>query len=806
MNDNQVLAQIALEDEMVKVGFDSAMAKIQAAAKNGALNTVDGTTQIQTEWARSMYASLVADLDADKAVKDGRSKNPALRIIRRLTDPATAILITVRVLMSRLMLKGRSRRMTAIATEIAKHVAFQASLDLYEKRDKNSLKRDKERVDAMPMHARVAYLKRKAAQTIDWIEITPNDSAKVGAYLLGIAESAGVCSVDKLSDGANAVYMVSYSEDALNRLHSVSTHMAESKAFFWPMLTPPREYSTYTAQGPYISRAANRNFNLILRDFSSTNARRMQGMVANGKASAEPLKAINAIQSTAWTVNKDQLELLRPLITETPDLCPKLALPRDVTLTEWVEFEDRTSDEAKMFYSTFFGEREALVSARSTEMLALTALDLAVKFQDEERIYFPHAMDSRGRAYPIVSGLSPQGNDFSQSLLLFADGKPLDEVGVRHMAIEGANLFGVDKVSNADRELWTFMHTNEIRAAAKDPMAEENHVWWTKADKPFLFIAWCREWDRYMDDKDYPVRFRIQRDGSNNGVQHHAALSRDERAAGTVNLIDAEVPQDVYGNVAKALVEAIKRELNGEDKEIAQQWLDYGLTRADTKRSVMTMPYGSSQHSRTGFILDEVKLRVQKGKEVPFERAGKACAWVSTHLTRAMEGQLTGPMQNMAWMQKIASEHGGFLAWNTPDGFPVRQRYSEESAHIVVCHVGGRSVRLTMVKETQTAKVSRQRAGIAPNFIHSLDACHMREYVTRAKAVGIEQFSMIHDSYGCHPNDGDLMQRLIREAFVSLYMDNDIPAILQQLAPAVDPLPMGTFDLSKVANATYFFA
>lgn len=804
MSDSIMLKQIALEEEMVKTGIETAIARINKSVDNGALNTVDGTIRIQTEWTKAMLGSLQEALDADKALTDGRSKDPAMKIIRRLEDPATAIVITIRTLMDRLMLKGRSRRLTTIATEIAKNVVFQASLDLYEKRDKKSLKKDKERVNKMPAHARVAYLKRKAEQQIDWIEITPNDSAKVGSFLLGLAEAAGICAIDKVPDGTHAVYMVSYSEESLEKLHAESATIAESKAFFWPMVVPPREYSSYTAQGPYISRAANRNFQLVLRDFNGAHVRKMQGMVSNGKASAEPLAAINAIQNTAWCVNRDQLELLRPLITETPELCPKLALPRDATLTEWVEFEDRTSPEAKAFYSAFFGEREAMVAARSTEMLALTALDIALKFQDEPEIYFPHALDSRGRAYPIVSGLSPQGNDFAQSLLMFAEGRVLTEAGARHMAIEGANLYGVDKVSNADRELWTFMHTDEIRSAAEDPMGHLE--FWSKADKPFLFIAWCREWARYIDDKDYPVRFRIQRDGSNNGVQHHAALSRDERAAETVNLTDADVPQDVYGNVAKALTAAIRAELDGDDREIAQQWLDYGLTRADTKRSVMTMPYGSSQHSRTGFILDEVKARIQKGKEVPFERAGKACAWASKHLTRAMEGALTGPMRNMQWMQQIATEHGGFLTWNTPDGFPVRQRYSEESSHIVVCHAGGRALRLTMVKESPKAKVSRQRAGIAPNFIHSLDACHMRMYITRAKDAGIAQFSMIHDSYGCHPNDGDTMQRLIREAFVSLYSDNDIPGILQQLAPSVEPLQMGTFDLGKVEQATYFFA
>jgi DNA-directed RNA polymerase len=354
------------------------------------------------------------------------------------------------------------------------------------------------------------------------------------------------------------------------------------------------------------------------------------------------------------------------------------------------------------------------------------------------------------------------------------------------------------------------LHLEEIRAAVVDPMSPESLEFWGKADKPFLFMAWSREWIRYVEAPDALIYFRIQRDGSNNGVQHHAALSRDVRAAGTVNLMAADTPQDVYGDVAKELNAALAVEATTgeevEDREMAKAWLKYGITRTDTKRSVMTMPYGSSQHSRTAFVHDEVKARIQKGYEVPFENSMKACAWLSRRLTKAMEGSLTGPMANMAWMKQVATEHGGFLAWTTPDGLPVQQHYAVSTSHQVVCHIGGSKVHLRTATPTKQADVSRQKAGIAPNFIHSLDACHMRMYILAALAEGIRDFSMIHDSYGCHPNDGDTMQRLIREEFVSLYNGNDIPRLLHHLAPGIPPLPMGTLDLEQVLHAEYFFA
>ncbi|NJL70274.1 MAG: hypothetical protein HC888_01085 [Candidatus Competibacteraceae bacterium] len=712
------------------------------------------------------------------------------------------------------MLKDSSNKLTRSAAQVGRNVVAQASLDRYEQKNKKALNLAKERAAKMPEHTREQYLRKQAEKAIPWIEVTPAEELHIGVALLGIAAEVGICTIENVRESAKITsYEISYTTDALNALREQATLMAESKAFFWPMVAPPRNIEGYLSGGPYISKMANHSYRLVLGMNADRRSRRMHGMVAHGHASTKPLEALNAIQATPWKVNQEQLDLCRHLLIEEPDRCPKLKLPQGVELSEWKEFEDRSSPEAKAFYSQFFGERESLVAARSIEMLALTALDIAERFRNYPEIYFPHSMDSRGRLYPIVSGLSPQGNDFGQSLLLLANGQPLTEVGARHMAIEGANLFGVDKVSNDERELWALMNGDMIARVAKDPLDPEVLEWWKGASKPFLFSAWCREWNNYTLDKDYPVCFRIQRDGSNNGVQHHAALSRDGKAAATVNLMAADTPQDVYGDVAAGLRGALAVEelMAGEelDRIMAKAWLEYGITRTDTKRSVMTMPYGSSQHSRTDFIHDEVKVRMAGGKPIPEPIASssmKACAWLSTRLTKAMEGSLQGPMRNMTWMKKVAAEHGGFMSWITPDGLPVQQDYSEVQAHRVKCHIGGSTVTLQRNEGTKKADSVKQKGGIAPNFIHSMDACHMRMYVMKAKDAGIRDFSMIHDSYGCHPNDGDTMQRLIREAFVDLYRDHDIAGLLHKLAPEVEPLEMGGLDIEQVLGAGYFFA
>ena len=53
-------------------------------------------------------------------------------------------------------------------------------------------------------------------------------------------------------------------------------------------------------------------------------------------------------------------------------------------------------------------------------------------------------------------------------------------------------------------------------------------------------------------------------DGSCNGLQHYAALSRDAACASEVNMLPVERPQDVYSAVAAAVSRRVR-----EDAEVA---------------------------------------------------------------------------------------------------------------------------------------------------------------------------------------------------------------------------------------------
>lgn len=80
-------------------------------------------------------------------------------------------------------------------------------------------------------------------------------------------------------------------------------------------------------------------------------------------------------------------------------------------------------------------------------------------------------------------------------------------------------------------------------------------------------------------------------DGSCNGMQHYAALGRDDRGARQVNLADSERPGDVYTAILKLVISEIENERDASLLEVAEG-LKGNVTRKVIKQTVMTSVYG----------------------------------------------------------------------------------------------------------------------------------------------------------------------------------------------------------------------
>lgn len=261
---------------------------------------------------------------------------------------------------------------------------------------------------------------------------------------------------------------------------------------FMPTLIPPKHWTDPYNGGYYGEMQA---FSSLIRlDHVNSNV-----FVKQYKRKLEAVdlsfiyKALNAMQDTPFKINKFILEVSEQILaqggnlggfvqTEPYEMLPKLV-------------GDYTEEELKTHKKKQVGIIKRNQSRQSKAMRALIACTTARKYADYDKIYFPWNMDYRGRCYPMTTTLSPQGDDITKALLVFAEPAPCKNPDdYKWLAIHGANLAGHDKISFAERIKWVKDNEENIIASANDPLG---YTWWSKEaenDYPMEFLAFCNEW------------------------------------------------------------------------------------------------------------------------------------------------------------------------------------------------------------------------------------------------------------------------------------------------------------------------
>jgi DNA-directed RNA polymerase len=452
---------------------------------------------------------------------------------------------------------------------------------------------------------------------------------------------------------------------------------------------------------------------------------------------------------------------------------------------------------------------QANARLNSKRLQLVRTMAMAERFAEFEEFFMVWQNDFRGRKYVVSSFLTPQGPDYSKALLRFARGVPLTEDGMYWLAVHGANCFGQDKVSFDDRNIWVYMNDEAIKACATDPY---ENTWWTEADDPWMFLAFCFEWAGAELGK--PSHLPVSLDGSNNGLQHLSAIQRDLTGGESTNLVPHDVPADIYQNVADAVIKVL--ESRKAHDRMAQQWLDFGVTRKTTKRPVMVVPYGGRIYSTRQYIEDYIIDRIEAGVHNPWGHdLFEPSHYLADIVWQCISEVIVSARTVMDWLQEISSKISAEnlpVIWETPTKFLVHQMYPETRSRRITTHIDNSLVK-PQVREQNFGKSDRRRAvnGASPNFIHSLDSAAMTMTINRCFDAGIEDFAMVHDSYGVHASNVPTLFKLTRLAFWYMYEHNEVLEQFRNFALEVlddvpEPPEKGDLDLSQVKDSKYFFA
>jgi DNA-directed RNA polymerase len=545
------------------------------------------------------------------------------------------------------------------------------------------------------------------------------------------------------------------------------------------------------------------------------------------------VETLNKLNKTAWRIN--------PFIFDTFKKCTFLG-------------SDKTP---------FKFKKEVDPVKRASLEIEARAIEKLAERNKDNAFYHLYNVDFRGRIYPNTAFLHEQSSDNAKGLLLLEEPVPLGENGFYWLSVHTANMWGNDKVSLDDRAQWVQDNIDDILSYADDPMTNDD---WMDADKPFCFLACCAEidklvmWSTVRPAEDFPSCLPIYIDGSNNGVQHLVAMSKDEKVAPLVNLKPQELPGDVYMFIANKVIEQVERDAKGllkvegtEEafKELYDDFValeqnvnkhsvnpkselfsqaikrrsEFGNAKRDllkkfaplywfnikekkvwrktVKRPVMTLGYGAVKYGMVEQVHDDTRdintyLR---------DKHKSWSAYLGDMVYETCYRELKGPAQMLRMFEALGEQENekdkpiAFRQITT--GLPFVHAYRKgETKTVKLSHNGVRMELEFILWQNATLNKDKQTQSAPPNIVHSIDAVHLSMFIHDTDYP----VTVVHDSFGCHAGNMNKAFYDVRRHFVELYDKDPLGHIFNQM-DALSLIPnKGSLEVSEIIQSDFAFA
>jgi DNA-directed RNA polymerase, mitochondrial len=581
---------------------------------------------------------------------------------------------------------------------------------------------------------------------LEWSE---DDCARAGSWLLDCGTSLDFFDLDE--EGFPKI-----DDEHKQEVDRLREELIYSRPFYLPHLKPPPDWTGWRSE--YEDRIGA----LFVRDAHPETVTAIEAAFVDGSMK-EHVDGVNALQRVPFVINEAMLPLVR-----------------------------------KFAYEQRVGEKKPGQSDKEMTAAAISRdLDTAKYLAKDGCFYTAHNLDFRGRAYPLPH-FNHQREDYVRSLFLFADGEPIgNDTG--WLEIAAANHHG-ERGTWRDRQQWALKERELIMLVAKDPIGTFDL--WRKVSDPFSFVAAAIELhNATVHGRGYKTRFPVLLDGSCNGIQHLALMTRDEKAALLVNLTNGDKIYDLYSVVLAKVCARLK----AADDERARWWLDRGVTRKLIKQPVMTFSYGVTRRGAKNQIVAAYK-EAHDGNE-PQDQYASYLAGLVIAVTR---DELRRPAAAMKFIRSIAgrcADRNLPMTWISPTGLPISNREYEPVTREVEMKLRRERVTYRIAVDWGSRIVKQDAMDAAPaNFVHSLDASHLIRSVNEAVRRGITNVMTIHDCYGTTAPRVQEFQQIIRREMSLLYIGNVLADLLgnNDLNDLAIP-PRGKLDPIEVNEAEFTF-
>lgn len=836
-----LLTQKQIEETMYYGGIKRAKERMAMAEEKGSAE--------RNPYAATVFRNYVLPLSEvlyKEVMKPTAGRRFAHAQLLRSLDLDTVALLTVRTVLSTLLSKD-VKTLRPLGYAVGKIIHCELVLaqiahlnpELY-----HTLATDFQRKKSKDVRHRMTVFRMQAEKNGLPIEEWDTGARdQVGLYLLDHLARLGMIHIDsppqeggKKVAGKRPALEVRLSDDVLETVSQIKGIVELTSPVYGPCVEPPRDWVTW-ADGGFHTSDLRRVHPYLVKAHSAART------LLKDHPMPTVLKCANALQRTAWRVNAPILDVVMQVAQHTN-------IGEVVTLREegrpvppaWLAVTEKGTELSPAQQEEFIGWKRMMAEWYTKRKLMgvqygrfYSATRAATTFRDYPALYFVYFADSRGRFYPLTYGVNPQGSDLQKALLQFSEGMTLSTPdAVKWFMIHGANKYGFDKAPLLDRANWHKERHDLLMAIASDPV---NNTGWHEADNPLQFLAWVLEYAQYkIDPVGFESRIAVSMDGSCNGLQNFSAMLRDEVGGRATNLTDNKIMEDIYRRVAEAatarmskvdtaitvtdvitdvVIEKVKlaMEKAALGKVLITKWLKHGIDRSSVKRSVMTTPYGVTKRSAIKYVIEDY---LRKGKAPIFDPKEyyDAAAVLMDYVWPAIGDVVVKSREAMDWLSKSAlviakakeQKEEGVISWITPSGFLATQAYYETNEYRINTMIHG-ATRIKVLSESDKPDATKHASGLAPNFVHSMDASHLHLTTVVAVENGIDALAMIHDDYGTHAAKAEQLFHFIREAFVDMYEQNDpIKDFHNRYPQLTEPPAKGTLDLKQVLKSDYFFS
>ena len=799
-----LLKQEQLNQEMIDLGRDRYLSKVNKAKSMGLETTIPSGQKLLSECSMKMSDELVRWMK--KASTQPGRRHRALPYLAKLPTRVTGGIVCQVILDS----ISQQKTLVSTAMSVARYLEDEIKFrDL--KENQPAMWKHIERVlDRFTSYTNKQKFIKKTAKKNDIFLPTWSkpDQLKVGIVCVELFKtSTGIIDiVTRKPAKRKATTMVVPTDDLIEWIKKANTHSEFNSPVFLPMVNVPIDWCN-----PYVGGYDSKE--LHRRPLIKAKSNSYYKEIFNAPME-RVYKATNAIQRTPFRINQDVYKVMDYYWKKGLSMGGLPSMEDEPLPTKPIDIETNT-DARKLWRrkaaaTKFENERQT-----SKRLQLSKVLWLSHKFKNE-KIYFPQFACFRGRLYPTPSFLNVQGTQWAKSLLEFGTSKPIEtEEGTAWLAIHTANCWGMSKESFEDRINWVWNNQDIIESIAKDP---RGFTKWNEADEPWPFLSACIEWKKFKDHgMGYESYLPVSQDATTQGLQLFSLLLRDPVAAASTNCVNNEKPRDVYGDVAKAVI----KRLENSDHPYAPLWLQFGITRKACKKPVMTLAYGSTFYSCKNYTYEWFYdvLKNEKKNINPFgDETYKPCNWLAEHVWASISEVVKSARQGMDWLQecsRVCLEHGTTMRWVCPNGFVVKMDYENTPARTIKTAIGKVIRQHSLRFSNGTMNARKNKNGVSPNLIHSLDGVGglLGSTVLLGLENGIDSFATCHDSFSTHAELSPTLATCIRQATVDIFKEDLLENFRQQLHAQlppgilIEPPPeYGDFQIESVMDSDYYFS